>query len=160
MDINNQIETMQQQKDKMDEKGRIMLNGFEFIITPIFIGEEEKFRNDVTFSALPRKENKDEDFTDKELSDHMITIFANQAFEKKENKCKIITNKKAIKIIKKFSKKHYYADKYAKPLVYWLQQKIRYKDKLVKFYDLERKFKLSKSDIGKIIVTLYKISGF
>ncbi len=149
------LNELEKSKDLMLERGKIKLNSHEFIIKPVFLGEETQYLADVKISPIPIKANNEEittetKFTEKELNSHIMALFT-----KKQ------TSKKTIKnLFKKLNKASFYSDTHAEGLVKWLEKKVYYNNKRVKFCDLERKFELSKVEIEQIIIELHRLSGF
>ncbi len=155
------IDVSREAKDKMLERGHITLNGFEFKIIPVFLGEEEEYLNDLAVTPVPIKEDgQDEDFTDKQLKQHIIALFSAGSRRNSEKDLKSFRRVWCLLLKKLGFKKHYYVDSPAHSNVKWIQKKVFYKGKSVCFYDLERKFELSKSEIELMLVELHKLSGF
>ena len=160
-----QSDELECEKNIMSERGKIVLNGYEFTVQPIFLGEEDEYFSDTAGSPVPVRKNgmSKEPFTDEEISIHIRRLFKNELYDDMKNINKIapiIKNKLIIWVLKKCSKKHYYKDKRINKTILWMQKKVKYKNKHIKFYDLEREFKLSKAEIGRILIYIHELSGF
>ncbi len=155
------IDNTELNKDKILERGKFTANGTTFTVKPIFLGEEDCYLGDLSFSPIPLIKD-DETLTDKErdkkIGSFIITLFSGKLTEMLKQKPKNLTLWE--KLLKRFSKKHYYIGNGAYPLVKWVQKKIFYKGRPVTFYDLERKYNVSKVDIEKMIIYMHELSGF
>lgn len=62
----------------MMERGKFEANGYEFVVRPIYLMEEDEFLSDVKISPVPRNENGEEkkDITEKELGHWSIMLFS------------------------------------------------------------------------------------
>lgn len=147
-------------KDTMLERGEFIANGYKFTVKPIYLGEETDFLNDVPYTLYPSKKD-DTELTEKDLSRYAIYLF-NGSKENNNSKKKNIFSK----IIDFFKKKidknqlYYAGNESVLGLVKWIEKKVYYKGKNIKFYDLERKYKLSKSEIVKLFGYFQDLSGF
>lgn len=146
-------------EDTMMERGNFTANGYTFIVRPIYLKEEEEFFSDVMFSPIPEAEEGIDKLTDEKLSQWAIALFSKEVNNKSEKK-----KKKFEKIFSFFYKKkdyNYYSDvPVVQPLIKWIERKVTYRGRKIRFYDLERKYWISKADIIRLIIYLYKISGF
>jgi hypothetical protein len=137
-----------------------VLNGYKFVVHPIFLGEEDEFREDVPYLLYPRRKDGQEP-TEKDLGWFAIGLFKRNKSKDNGDKIGIVQR------IKKWVAKHilknsefYSDDPEIVGLVKWIERKVYYKGKRVRFYDLERKYKLNKSEITKLFGFLQEISGF
>ncbi len=148
--------------ETMLERGEIILNNHKFVVQPIFLGEEQAYLEDVSYSLYPRSQENEEP-TSKDLSRFAIMLFSS-VLEKDENKHTKTSIFKTIKIwlAKKFTKDYrYYADNpSACRLAKWIEKKVYYKNKHIRFYDLERKFGLNKAEIVELFKFFQEMSGF
>lgn len=143
-------------EDVMMERGKFIANGYMFHVKPIFLGEEDEYLSEMTVSpVLSDNENQP---TDKELGTWAIALFSSTVNKPNKKQNKIIAFLKNL-----FCKKNYrYYDDYpaVQPLIKWLERKVTYKGKKIRFYDLERKFGLNKTEIEKLFIYFHEISGF
>lgn len=152
-------------EETMLERGMFTANGYTFAVRPVFLGEEDEYLNDMKISPIPAAKDDGEEWTEKELGTYTITLFSG----KLNDFLKIDTDDKSFlgtikRILNKlFMKKDYrYYDNVPaiQPLVKWLERKVTYKGRKIRFYDLERKFKLNKAEIEKLIIYFHELSGF
>lgn len=143
-------------EEEMMERGRFIANGFIFHVKPIYLGEEDEYLSEMKVSPVPNSDSNEE-ATDKELGGWAIALFSRTINGKKKYN-KIIEF--FIRLI--FGKNYRYYDNYPaiQPMIKWIERKVTYKGKKIRFYDLERKYELSKADIEKLFVFLHQISGF
>lgn len=148
---NDQLETMK-------ERYSYSANGYSFTVIPVFLGEENEYFSDVSYALYPSKKDGQE-VTDKDLSHFAMALFRDDG-TKLENVG--FVERVKIFIAKKFTHTYeYYSDvPSAAKIAKWVEKKVFYKGKPVKFYDLERKFQLSKSEIVNLLKTLQDASGF
>lgn len=155
--MDNRNETL----DTMLERGEIILNGYKFVVKPLYLKEEPYFFEDVPISIYP-KPKEGQELTDKDLSHFAIALFSIDHDSSKEKPKQGFIERIKRWYIKHFVKDYrYYSDNPSVlGLVKWIEQKVYYKGRLVRFYDLERKFNLSKSEIVKLFGFFQEISGF
>lgn len=145
--------------ETMLERGEIILNGHKFTVKPIYLGEESDYLEDVRYSLYPRTEEKEP--TQKDLSRWAIFLFGN--FEDDENLVPHgLFGKIKLWFYKRFTRDYrYYSDRpSAARLAKWIERKVYYKKKPIKFYDLERKYGLNKSEIVELFRFFQESSGF
>lgn len=147
--------------DTMLERGIFEANGYKFTVRPIFLGEESEYLSDVSYALYPRAK-EGEELTDKDLSHYAIMLF------RKENS--VIQKPERIGLLERF--KRWFAKTFTKNyeyysdnpsvlgLVKWIERKVYYKNKRIKFYELERKFGLTKAEIVKLFGYFQDLSGF
>ena len=142
----------------MTERYEFTANGYSFSVKPVFLGEEKDYLSDVSYALYPVKKNGQE-VTEKDLSHFAMALF--RADESGKVKLSIAERFK-IFIARKFTHTYeYYSDvPSAAKIAKWVEKKVFYKGKPVKFYDLERKFQLSKSEIVNLLKMLQDASGF
>lgn len=148
--------------DTMMERGEIILNGYKFVVKPIYLGEEHDYLEDVSYSLYPRVKEEQEP-TQKDLSRYAIFLFSQ--FDRDNEKSTV--RKGLFSIIKKWFVRRfihnyrYYSDNTnIVNLVKWIEKKVYYKKKPIKFYDLERKFGLNKAEILELFQYFQELSGF
>lgn len=149
-----------EQKDigesKMLERGEFVANGYKFKVKPIYLGEESDYLDDVTYVLYPRRKDGEE-ITDKDLS-----IYAMGLFKADNQQALGFFQKLKRWFVKTFIHNHeYYSDNpNVVGLVKWIEKKVYYKNRPIHFYDLERKFGLSKAEIVKLLGYFQELSGF
>lgn len=145
----------------MLERGIFEANGHKFTVKPIFLGEETEYLSDVSYALYPRTKDGQEP-TDKDLSHYAIMLFRkdDSANDKPEHIGLFERFKRWF--TKTFVKNYeYYSDNPSVlGLVKWIERKVYYNGKKVKFYDLERKYGLNKSEIVKLFGYFQDLSGF
>lgn len=154
----NNVEILNE--DIMMERGKFTVNGYTFTVKPVYLGEEDEYFSDITISPVPKREEGDDALTDKDLSRWAIALFSNKVNESE--------NKRQGGILSRFfawlfhrNDYRYYSDRPAvMPLVKWLERKVTYKGRNVKFYQLERKYGLNKAEIERLIIYFHELSGF
>lgn len=147
-------------EDVMMERGKFEANGYVFTVQPIFLREEDEYFSDLTISPIPPSLENGEMPTDKELGRWAIALFSEKANGGTPYK-KMSTFRRFFIWLFHRNDYHYYADcKNIMPYVKWVEKKVKYKGRKVKFYQLERKFSLSKAEIEKLFIYLHQLSGF
>ena len=149
-------------EDIMMERGKFEANGYAFTVYPVRLKEENDFFSDLGLSPIPKQIVDGGTITDEELALYVITLFSESA-----NYAEGETPKKISKfrqfIIKHFyhNDYHYYEDRpKIMPFIRWLEGRVEYKGKPIKFYNLERKYGLSKAEIGRLFIYFYQLVGF
>ena len=166
----------QLKKDIMLERGKFLANGYMFEVKPIYLGEEDEYLDSLKRSPVPKpivgEDGKERELTEKELGQFLRLFFSNSylAVMEAQDRRKVerlFPNGKpitqaAIWRLKKTNRNYlYYCDNpNAMILAMWLERKVTYKRKPIRFYDLERKFKLNKTEIEQMITYLHELSGF
>ncbi len=154
----NKVEILNE--DIMMERGKFRANGYTFTVKPVYLGEEDEYFSDMTISPVPKMEEGDDAPTDKELSRWAIALFSDKVNEAGRSAKRGILKRFLDRFIHR-NDYRYYSDKpAAMVLVKWLERKVFYKGRKVKFYQLERKFKLNKAEIEKLIIYFHELSGF
>lgn len=147
--------------ETMLERGTFEANGYKFIVKPIFLGEEAEYLDDVAYALYPRAK-EGEEITDKDLSHYAMMLF--REVNSKNNKHERVGLFERFKrwFAKTFIKNYeYYSDNPSVlGLVKWIERKVYYKNKRIKFYELERKFGLTKAEIVKLFGYFQDLSGF
>ncbi len=162
---NATVERKQDDRDLMEERGYITLNGHTFKVTPVFLGEEEEYLNDLQVTPYPKK--KDEELSIEKIDEidvSTLNTFVMSLFSKSRT-VGLGSRGGFRKFIECFLKKlgfkrYYYANSTAYTNIKWLQKKVYYNGKRVNFYDLERKFSLNKSEIERLFIEIHFVSGF
>lgn len=166
----------QLKKDIMLERGKFLANGYMFEVKPIYLGEEDEYLDSLKRSPVPKpivgEDGKERELTEKELGQFLRLFFSNSylAVMEAQDRRKVerlFPNGKpitqaAIWRLKKTNRNYlYYCDNpNAMILAMWIERKVTYKRKPIRFYDLERKFKLNKTEIEQMITYLHELSGF
>ena len=147
--------------ETMLERGTFEANGYKFTVKPIFLGEEAEYLDDVAYALYPRAK-EGEEITDKDLSHYAMMLF--REVNSKNNKHERVGLFERFKrwFAKTFIKNYeYYSDNPSVlGLVKWIERKVYYKNKHIKFYELERKFGLTKAEIVKLFGYFQDLSGF
>lgn len=147
-------------EEVMMERGKFRANGYTFVVKPVYLGEEDQYFSEMAVPPIPVSDNGNsiQEKNDKELSKWIISLFSDSVNGKRKNK----------NIFKRifffFTRKRdytYYSDVPSiQPIIKWLEKKVTYNGKKVYFYDLERKYGLSKSEIERLIIYFHELSGF
>lgn len=148
--------------ETMLERGEIILNNHKFVVKPVFLGEEPEYLEDVSYSLYPRTKG-DEEPTQKDLSRFAIMLFSSGLDKDIEDKEKTgLLTKIKIWFLKKFKRDyHFYVDNPTSMLLAkWIERKVFYKKKHIRFYDLERKYGLNKAEIVELFKYFQEMSGF
>lgn len=148
--------------DNVLERGEIVLNGYTFTVKPVFFGEERDYLQDVPISIYPHSKQEQE-LTDKDISRFGIALFMQDGTEYEQSKKIGLFGKIKRWFVKKFIHDYrYYSDNPTiLGLVKWIEKKVYYKGRPIRFYDLERKFGLNKSEIVKLFGFFQDdVSGF
>lgn len=156
-------------EEVMMERGLFTANGYTFTVKPVYLGEESLYLSEMTLSPVPNmdttngeEERTVKDLTDKELSSWAIALFSHSVngTEEKKLKKKSFFKKLLLKLFYK-NNYHYYNDTpNVQPIIKWIEDKVSYNGHKIKFYDLERKFGLSKAEIEKLFIYFHELSGF
>lgn len=149
-------------KEVMMERGRFTANGYTFAVRPVYLGEEDEYFNDFALSPVPADE---EEHTDKELGQYAMALFSNPANrlvqqEKERFSFVGLINRLYNRLFRPKDYRYYDASPAVQPLIKWLERKVTYKGRKIRFYDLERKYGLNKSEIQKLIAYFHELSGF
>lgn len=149
-------------EERMMERGKFEANGYEFVVRPIYLMEEDEFLSDVKISPVPRNENGEEkkDITEKELGHWSIMLFSKTVNGETKKRKRGIISRFLFWLIHRNDYHYYENASLIQPFIKWIERKVTYKGRKIRFYDLERKFWLSKSDIERLFIYLYEISGF
>lgn len=149
-------------EDVMMERGRFSANGYTFVVRPVYLGEEDEYLSQVTFSPVPISKDGEIDVEkndDKKLGQWVIALFSESLNGIKKKKKGRIYN--FLSWLFRRRDYRYYSDvPTIQPLIMWLERKVTYKGKKVYFYDLERKYGLSKADIERLFIYFHELSGF
>lgn len=149
-------------EDLMMERGKFEANGYTFTVYPVRLGEENDFFNDLQLSPIPKQIADGETMTDEELALYVITLFGESVNYSDGEK------PKAISKFRKFIVRYIYRNNYRfyenrpkiMPFIRWIERKVECKGKRIRFYDLERKYGLSKAEIGRLFIYFYQLTGF
>lgn len=148
-------------EDIMMERGKFEANGYTFTVKPITLREEDEYFADLKLSPIPPSVIETGDIpTDQELGRWVIALFSAKANGGSPYPKMTKWRKFWIWLLHR-NDYHYYSDcKNIVGYVKWIERKVRYKGKHIKFYQLEKKFELSKAEIGRLFIYLYQLTGF
>lgn len=147
-------------EDIMMERGKFTANGYTFIVKPVYLGEEDEYFSDMTISPVPKVEGGDDKPTDKDLSRLAIVLFSDKLNETFETQKRGILRRFLGWLFHRNDYRYYSNRPAVMPLVKWLERKVTYKGRKVKFYQLERKYGLNKAEIERLIIYFHELSGF
>lgn len=151
-------------RNSMFERGKITLNGYTFTVKPILLGEEDDYREDVKYNLYPRNPDgtKKTDCTELELKQYIRYLFKKDDMTTFTNGQAGLLKKIKLWLVKTFRRDYmYYSDNLAVlGLVKWIEKKVYYKGRHIRFYDLERKYKLTKIEILKLFEYFEELSDF
>ena len=163
-------------KDIMMERGKFCANGHVFEVKPIYLGEEDTYLESLTMSPVPKPimdaNGNETSLSEKEVGQFLQFFFSNMRIAEMESQSKrsidgLFPNGKpitqaAIWRLKKTKRNYlFYCDNpNAMIIAMWLERKVSYRGRPIRFYDLERKFKMNKSEIERLICYLHELSGF
>lgn len=152
-------------EDTMLERGIFEANGYKFHVRPVYLGEEDEYLSQMTVLPTPVPKEDGKEYTEKELGQWAIALFSKNVNSGSSNNDENLGFfKKIAKFFSKlFNRKNYeYYSEYPsiQPIVKWLEKKVTYKGKKIRFYDLERKFGLNKAEIEHLIIYFHELSGF
>ena len=163
-------------KDIMLERGKFCANGHVFEVKPIYLGEEDAYLESLTMSPVPKPitdaNGKETTLSEKEIGQFLQFFFSNRRLAEFEVASKhkidrLFPNGKpiteaAVWRLKKTKRNYlYYCDNpNAMIMAMWIERKVTYRGRPIRFYDLERKFMLNKSEIERMICYLHELSGF
>lgn len=163
-------------KDIMLERGKFCANGHVFEVKPIYLGEEDAYLESLTMSPVPKPimdaNGKETSLSEKEIGQFLQFFFSNRRLAEFEHQSKrkidrLFPNGKPITEasvwrLKKTKRNYlYYCDNpNAMIMAMWIERKVSYHGRKIRFYDLERKFMLNKSEIERLICYLHELSGF
>lgn len=147
-------------EDIMMERGKFTANGYTFTVKPVYLGEEDEYFSDMTISPIPKQEEGDDEPTDKDLSRWAIALFSSKVNGIEKPHRRSVLSRILGGLLHR-NDYRYYSDRPAvMPLIKWLERKVFYKGRRIKFYQLERKFGLNKSEIEQLIIYFHELSGF
>lgn len=154
MDIKNE--------ETMLERGKFVANDYTFIVRPVYLGEEDDFLSQVTISPVPV--NPENNTVENSKDDKQLGKYAIALFSEALNNVKKKTHGRIYEFFCwLFNRRdyRYYKDvPLIQPLIKWIEKKVTCNGKKVYFYDLERKYGLSKAEIERLFIYFYEISGF
>lgn len=149
-------------EEAMLERGKFIANGYTFIVKPVYLGEEDSYLSQLTVSPVPVKlegETEIDKDNDKKMGDWIIALFSKQINDKTPKEHGKIYNF-FMRLFHRRDYRYYSHVPTIQPLIMWLERKVTYKGRKVYFYDLERKYGLSKADIERLIIYFHELSGF
>ena len=149
-------------QEAMMERGKFIANGYSFVVKPVYLGEEDEYLSQLTVSPVPVKlegETEIDKENDKKMGDWIIALFSKQINDKAPKEHGKIYNF-FMRLLHRRDYRYYSNVPTIQPLIMWLERKVTYKGRKVYFYDLERKYGLSKADIERLIIYFHELSGF
>lgn len=152
-------------ENNMMERGIFTANGYTFAVKPVFLGEEDEYLFDMSISPIPIPKENGEEYTEKELGQWSIALFSKSVNTSKKNDEEKIgflgfLSRLFQKLFKPKDYRYYSNYPAIQPVIKWLEKKVTYKNRKIRFYDLERKFGLNKTEIERLIIYFHEISGF
>lgn len=150
-------------QEAMMERGKFTANGYTFLVKPVFLGEEDDYLSQLTVSPIPKAiegETEIDKNNDKQMGNWIIALFSKQINSNQEEKEHGKIYNFFVRLFHKKDYRYYSHVPAIQPLIMWLERKVTYKGRKVYFYDLERKFGLSKADIERLIIYFHELSGF
>lgn len=154
MDIKNE--------STMLERGKFVANGYTFTVRPVYLGEEDDFLSQVTISPVPvnpESNTVEETKNDKQLGKYAIALFS-EALNNVKKKTHGRIYEFFFWLFNRRDYRYYKDVPLMQPLIMWIEKKVTYNGKRVYFYDLERKYGLSKAEIERLFIYFYELSGF
>lgn len=145
-------------RENMLERGKFEANGYTFTVKPVYLGEVDDYFEDMSLSPVPTEGY--ETLSDKELSKWAIALFSKSANEVENKPKKKFKFKFLSKLFHKNDYNYYNHLPKVQPLIKWIEQKVEYKGKKIKFYDLERKYGLNKAEIERLFIYFHELSNF
>lgn len=150
-------------ENTMMERGTFTANGHTFTVKPVYLGEESSYLSEMTVSPVPNVEDDKSinDLSNKELSSWAIALFSSSLnITDNPKKERGFFGKLFVKLFNR-NNYHYYDNAPAvQPLIKWIEKKVTCDGHKVKFYELERKYGLSKAEIEKLFIYFHELSGF
>ena len=150
-------------EETMLERGKYTANGYTFAVRPVFLGEEEDYLNDVIYSPSPAPKEDGEDYTDKELGQFAIALFSKSmkpSDTEEKHGLFAFLSRLFQRLFQPKDYRYYVNSPGVQPLIKWLERKVTYHGRKVRFYDLERKYGLNKAEIERLIIYFHELSGF
>lgn len=155
-------------EETMMERGRFTANGYTFAVEPVYLGEESAYIADMRISPVPNYTNNNnetkpiDELTDKELGTWAIAIFGDNVNAVGADKIQRegVFSRFLGFFIKRKDYHYYNATPAVQPFIKWIERKVSYNGKHIRFYDLERKFGLNKAEIEKLFIYFHEMSGF
>lgn len=147
-------------KETMFERGKFTANGYTFDVRPVYLGEEDDYISEVGVSPVPVTEDGEEyDKTDdKKMAQWSIALFSKSLNGERKKRGKLF---RLISWLLWRHDYHYYADyPSVQPIIKWIERKVTYRGRKIRFYDLERKYGLSKAEIERLFVYFHELSFF
>lgn len=148
-------------EDTMLERGKFLANGYTFIVRPVFLGEEDEYLAEMTVSPVPISKDGEaiDQKNDKQMAQWSIALFSESLNGVKKKKRGRLYN--FLCWLFRRRDYRYYSDAPAiQPLIKWLERKVTCNGRKIRFYDLERKYGLSKADIERLFIYFHELSGF
>lgn len=149
-------------EETMMERGRYTANGYVFDVRPVMLEEMDEYIADVSTAPIipASKEDIDElKNNDEKAAQWAIALFSEALNDVPKKKRNIFT--KAFEFLAHKNDYRYYSDvPKMTGILKWIERKVTYNGKKVRFYDLERKYKLSKAEIQRLFIFFHEISVF
>lgn len=147
-------------RETMLERGKFSANGYTFEVRPVYLGEEDDYLSEVGVSPVPvLQDGENLDKTDdKKMAQWSIALFSKSLNGERKKRGRI-----AEFFLWLFGRRDYrYYKDYpsVQPIIKWIERKVTYRGRRIRFYDLERKYGLSKADIERLFVYFHELSFF
>lgn len=145
-------------EEEMMERGKFIANGHTFFVKPVYLNEVAIYLTEVNISPVPNL--KEEEINDKELSRFAVTLFSENLNGEQVSKKKGII-RRLYDFLFHRNDYHFYKEYTAVyPIIKWIERKVYCDGKNIRFFDLERKYGLTKSEIQRLIMFFHQISFF
>lgn len=147
-------------EDIMMERGKFTANGHTFIVRPVYLGEEDTYFSEINIAPVPSIQDGADSPSDKELGRFAIVLFSKTINGENAGKQQGLF-RRIINWLFHRNDYHYYSSYTSmQPIIKWLERKVTYNRRKIRFYDLERKYGLNKAEIERLIMYFHEISGF
>lgn len=148
-------------ENTMLERGKFVANGYTFTVRPVYLGEEDEYLSEMTVSPIPvaQDETDSNSNEEKRLAQWAIVLFSESLNQVKKKKRGRIYNFFCW-LFRRRDYRYYSNVPSIQPLIKWIERKVTYNGKRIRFYDLERKYGLSKADIERLFIYFHELSGF
>lgn len=156
MSKENNLEVLHE--DEMMERGKFTANGHTFMVHPVYLKEESEYFSEIRFSPVPNPDEGEK--TDKELGRFAIALFLDHLNHPEGSTKKSRLRGFFARLFRRRNYRYYDDVPVVQPLIKWLERKVTYKGRRIRFYDLERKYGLNKAEIEKLIIYFQQLSFF
>lgn len=145
----------------MLERGKFVANGYTFTVRPVYLGEEDEYLAEMTVSPIPVTNEGEllNQENDKQMSQWLIALFSESLNGIKKKKRGRFYNFLCW-LFRRRDYRYYSNVPAIQPLLKWIEKKVTCNGKKIRFYDLERKYGLSKAEIERLFIYFHELSGF